>query len=166
MNNHDGTKVAERNDALALMICAGCVVWALSIPVLSLFYELPDSAAGFGSMFGAVNALFSGMALAGVVYTIRIQHQETQTSQRQMAESIKASGLTAQAMAYRALLHDCESRLVRYDDWAKQSGEDEKTVEFINKRRKAVHAEARTYRAGLKVVTATLHREGLANQGA
>jgi hypothetical protein len=48
----------------------------------------------FGDMFGVANALFSGLALAGVVYTISIQLRE-QARARQEAERV------AQAQAER-----------------------------------------------------------------
>lgn len=46
--------------------------WAASGFVL---YNI-DKRGTFGDMFGAVNALFSGLALAGVIYAILLQHRE------------------------------------------------------------------------------------------
>ena len=45
---------------------------------LLAYFLLPDwtARASFGDMFGAVNALFSGLALAGVVFAILLQHQD------------------------------------------------------------------------------------------
>ncbi|MET3828629.1 hypothetical protein ABIC86_000089 [Paenibacillus sp. DS2363] len=36
----------------------------------------------FGDMFGAVNALFSGLAFTGLIYTIAVQRQELQTQSK------------------------------------------------------------------------------------
>jgi len=51
------------------------VLWALSF---FLFYVIPDSGerGQFGDMFGAVNALFSGLAFAGLIITLILQRQE------------------------------------------------------------------------------------------
>ncbi|MFM2345165.1 MAG: hypothetical protein RLZZ210_1778 [Pseudomonadota bacterium] len=46
-------------------------LWLLSF----LLYFLPEHGT-FGDMFGAVNALFSGLAFAGLGYTIKLQQQE------------------------------------------------------------------------------------------
>ncbi len=48
-------------------------------------------------MFGAVNALFSGFAFAGLIYTIAIQRQELQEQQR--AISMQTEELTLQRKA-------------------------------------------------------------------
>ena len=43
-----------------------------------LFFALPDwtTRGQFGDMFGLVNSLFSGLAFAGLIYTIHLQQQE------------------------------------------------------------------------------------------
>lgn len=41
-----------------------------------------DDRGTFGDMFGAVNALFSGFAFAGLIYTIAVQRQELQTQSK------------------------------------------------------------------------------------
>jgi hypothetical protein len=43
----------------------------------------------FGDMFGAVNALFSGLAFAGIIYTILLQRQELELQRRELAETRK-----------------------------------------------------------------------------
>ncbi len=58
-------------------IIAGIIIiWLLSAISLYLFFENPADRGTFGDMFGAVNALFSGLALAGVIYTIFLQSKE------------------------------------------------------------------------------------------
>ena len=167
MNSHEKANAGERNDALALMICAGCALWALSIPLLSLFYDLPNTAAGFGSMFGAVNALFSGMALAGIVYTVCMQQREIRTNQEQMAKSIHACEMAARAMAYSGLLQDCHNSLTRYEAWEQSASQlegDEKDVALmrIQNARSTVHASINVCRAKLQVIAETMHRDDLA----
>ena len=45
----------------------------------------------FGDMFGAINALFSGLALAGVVFALIFQRQELQESIKAFQETAEAS---------------------------------------------------------------------------
>jgi hypothetical protein len=56
-------------------------VWVTSYPIIKyfLFWCLPDSGQ-FGDTFGAINALFSGLAFAGVIYTLRLQQREIESS--------------------------------------------------------------------------------------
>lgn len=52
------------------------LIWGISIT--TIYYIFPDwtSRGGFGDTFGAVNALFSGLALAGIVYALLLQRAE------------------------------------------------------------------------------------------
>lgn len=53
------------------------VLWVLSgLFITRLYRGLPDSPGTFGDMFGAVNSLFSGLAFAGLIYTILQQREE------------------------------------------------------------------------------------------
>ncbi len=51
------------------------VVWSLTF-VLYLAISNSDERGHFGDMFGAVNALFSGLAFAGLIITLILQRQE------------------------------------------------------------------------------------------
>lgn len=51
------------------------VVWSLTF-VLYLAISNSDERGQFGDMFGAVNALFSGLAFAGLIITLILQRQE------------------------------------------------------------------------------------------
>ncbi|MEK5376578.1 hypothetical protein [Paenibacillus sp. FSL P2-0173] len=52
------------------------LVWALSGYFISMWFGKPDGGGTFGDMFGAINALFSGLAFAGLIYTITVQKEE------------------------------------------------------------------------------------------
>ena len=43
----------------------------------------------FGDQFGAVNALFSGLAFAGLIYTIFLQHDELCCQRQELADNRK-----------------------------------------------------------------------------
>ena len=66
----------------ALIVLFACVVatWAASG-----FLLYSDEERGtFGDMFGAVNALFSGLAFAGIVYTILLQRRELELQREEL----------------------------------------------------------------------------------
>ena len=109
--------LARNHFFLALSI--GALLWGLSIPMLLLFFAPAASAAEFGDMFGAVNALFSGLALAGVVYTVLLQHEELRGNQKLLHDSIVANKQAALATAYGALLQEGHNALERYARWEK-----------------------------------------------
>lgn len=58
---------------------------------IAIYYGLPDwpSRGQFGDVFGAVNALFSGLAFAGVVYAIVLQRRELALQREEMELSRK-----------------------------------------------------------------------------
>lgn len=75
------------------------MIWLVSIVVVlwignmifGLFgYDSNDSRGTFGDMFGAVNALFSGLAFAGLIFTISLQRKDLaiqfRTLESQLAE--------------------------------------------------------------------------------
>jgi hypothetical protein len=72
-----------------VVICwAGClsVAWKASKASRTLDGSTPISTAGqFGDTFGAVNALFTGFALAGLVYTAILQRQEIALQRQEIA---------------------------------------------------------------------------------
>lgn len=65
-----------------LLICSllGAVViaalWALSPFILHKMYGPSENAGTYGDSFGAINALFSGLAFLGVIVAIILQRQE------------------------------------------------------------------------------------------
>lgn len=54
---------------------------------LIVWYPEPGSAAEFGDMFGWVNALFSGLALAGVILAVLFQTHELRLQRRELDET-------------------------------------------------------------------------------
>ena len=52
--------------------------WFLSAFLLISIDSDPQSRGLWGDMFGGINALFSGFAFAGIIYTIRLQEKEIQ----------------------------------------------------------------------------------------
>ncbi len=87
---------------LATAVIGGVAVlgiWALS--GLWIYAEFNDSASRgtFGDMFGAVNALFSGLAFLGLIVAILLQYQELKEQRREIRESRIAQQASAVALA-------------------------------------------------------------------
>ena len=100
--------------AAVVVVC----LWAVSWGLIWAFEEDPTVRGQFGDMFGAVNALFSGLAFAGVVVVIFLQRRDLEVQQKmlslQMEElrasreaqesQVKALTITAKINARSALL--------------------------------------------------------------
>lgn len=75
-----------------LFIWAGCVicgVWFASFVVIYLCIDEWDVRGQFGDLFGSVNALFSGLAFAGLVITIIQQRHDLQLQRQAINQSKK-----------------------------------------------------------------------------
>lgn len=73
-----------------LFICAGCVICAVWLASFVLIYFCIDGwniRGQFGDLFGAVNALFSGLAFAGLIITIRQQHKDLEYQRQAIDQS-------------------------------------------------------------------------------
>ena len=57
-----------------IAVCCVICVWALSF--FLFFIGNWEKRGQFGDMFGAVNALFSGLAFAGLIITLILQRNE------------------------------------------------------------------------------------------
>ncbi|WP_068775761.1 putative phage abortive infection protein [Paenibacillus sp. FJAT-26967] len=77
-----------------LMIIPVILWFVAGIVTMVSYRSVPDGPGTFGDMFGSVNALFSGMALAGIVYTIFIQKKEFQLQREELKLQREESKLT------------------------------------------------------------------------
>jgi Putative phage abortive infection protein len=83
MNDRTAPSSAPSLWTLVAVLAAVIALWAAS--GLLLF---PEKERGtFGDMFGAINALFSGLAFASLVYTIFLQRTELQLQREELAET-------------------------------------------------------------------------------
>lgn len=64
------------------------VLWGLNWWGVSKFIELSDQGT-FGDKFGAVNALFSGLAFAGLIITLLYQREELKLQREELQETRK-----------------------------------------------------------------------------
>lgn len=67
----------KRYVVFSSVVASIILLWGASWYFVPKLYDAQSLEAGtFGDMFGAVNALFSGLAFAGLIYTITVQRQE------------------------------------------------------------------------------------------
>jgi hypothetical protein len=66
------------------------LLWYLTYWLVPKFYCPPDGAGTFGDMFGAVNALFSGLAFATLIITIDQQRQQLIAQERELHQNTEA----------------------------------------------------------------------------
>ena len=85
-------KKEEEKSIIGLIVFAFCFVlamWILTlaiIPNIDYFKDWNDRGT-FGDMFGAVNALFSGLAFAGVIIAILLQKQELKLQRLELEQT-------------------------------------------------------------------------------
>ncbi|MDB4293251.1 hypothetical protein N9954_07550 [Maribacter sp.] len=63
----------SKNNIFIILITAVVVLWILSAVFIFVFLDSWTDRGTFGDLFGAVNALFSGLAFAALIYTIVLQ---------------------------------------------------------------------------------------------
>ena len=64
-------------------------VWAMFWLGAWLYFGEWTKSGPFGDSFGAVNSLFSGLALAGIIYTIYLQKEELSLQRKELADTRK-----------------------------------------------------------------------------
>lgn len=97
---------------LALMLLFAAVLALQVAGTFAIYYFIPGwpTRARFGDSFGAVNTLFSGLAFAGLIYTVHIQRkelqlqrEELQISRAELSRSAEAQERSERALSRQAL---------------------------------------------------------------
>ncbi len=71
-----------------ILVALGVIIlWGISWPVISKHFGQLNMQGTFGDSFGAVNALFSGLAFGGVIYTIILQSRELRLQREELRET-------------------------------------------------------------------------------
>lgn len=60
------------------------IFWLLTPVVTSIITDNPEGMGQLGDTFGSINALFSGLALGALVYTIYLQRKDLRNQQEQL----------------------------------------------------------------------------------
>jgi len=101
---------------LSLVVIA---LWSVSIIIITEIYGIPSNASEAGDMFGGINALFSGLALAGVIFTVWLQSLDVKTNQDNLNKSMESNRRSLEIMALSALIQEADCALARYERWEK-----------------------------------------------
>lgn len=78
------TKHSESRFHLWHVILGAIIVWVVTCVGIIYYFGRPSSAGEFGDLFGAVNALFSGLAFACVIYAIFLQRSELELQREEL----------------------------------------------------------------------------------
>lgn len=88
---------SSKTSLLPKMIILILILWALSIVFIVFGLDNWSDRGTFGDAFGAVNALFSGLAFAGLIYTIVLQKEDLKIQRNEITLNrveLKKSALT------------------------------------------------------------------------
>lgn len=87
------------------------IIWIISF--IAIFFSIDNwnDRASFGDLFGGINALFSGLALAGIIYTIFLQRKELNLQRLELIETRKELHRSAEAQekSEQALANQADS---------------------------------------------------------
>jgi len=72
-------------------------LWLLTPIVVTYFYPAMDQSGQFGDLFGTINALYSGLAFAGIIAAILLQRQELQLQREELVSTRQELQRTADA---------------------------------------------------------------------
>lgn len=104
----------SRFATLTFLIVIVIVIWLVSAILTLVFIDNWSDRGTFGDLFGAVNALFSGLAFAGLIYTIILQKRdlEMQRAEIQMNRAELKKSAAAQQKSEKALSQQVEQMKV------------------------------------------------------
>lgn len=99
-NSHSKTGVFIKLIVLVILL------WLLSGILIIVFMDNWSDRGTFGDLFGAVNALFSGLAFAALIYTIVLQRDEIKQNKEEIVLNRKelAKGSKLQQKAQEVLI--------------------------------------------------------------
>ncbi len=146
-------EIESKDRSLFVKLIVGVVLlWAISAVLIIFFMNGWSERGTFGDLFGAVNALFSGLAFAALLYTIVLQREEIkqnrneivlnrkelakgsklqQKSQQVLVEQVAQTHLTAKMNAMRIVVDYYNSLILS----PKSS---EETIEKAKEKRKQI----------------------------
>lgn len=110
--NKEKTK-EKRKDNLKQLLLGGIIgvflLW-LIIPLATIWYfDTPESAGSFGDTFGIINALFSSLAFALLIYTSFMQREELELQRKELKLTRKELKLTREELEKSA---EAQNKLV------------------------------------------------------
>lgn len=93
-----GNNRKKSSTFVAVIAVSIVAIWVISGIVIYFSLETWSDRGTFGDMFGAINALFSGLALAGVVYAILQQQEELSLHYKELKRTASAQEKSEKAL--------------------------------------------------------------------
>ena len=85
MNNKTSEK--DKLNGLYVLLFIVVIIWIASLFVIPYFLTDLQKRALLGDSFGTINSLFSGLAFAGIIYTILLQRKELALQRQELRET-------------------------------------------------------------------------------
>lgn len=102
------------------------LAWVISWIGTDFFINKSSDRGTFGDKFGAVNALFSGLAFAGVIITILLQREELKATRDAVKTQTAEFELQNKTLALQRFEHSFFSMLSQHNEFIKLLGDDKK----------------------------------------
>lgn len=102
------------------------LAWVISWIGTDLFINESSNRGTFGDKFGAVNALFSGLAFAGVIITILLQREELKATQNAVKAQTDEFEKQNETLALQRFEHSFFNMLSQHNEFIKVLGDDRK----------------------------------------
>lgn len=77
----------QKNNRLYYLIAIAIIFWIASWIFIDYNYSEVSDRGAFGDKFGFINSLFSGLALAGIIYSIFLQQKELSLQRTELKET-------------------------------------------------------------------------------
>ena len=87
------------------------ILWVVSGFVIYNWLPGDGKHGTFGDMFGAINALFSGLAFLGVIVAILLQKEELEEQRKEIRQAREAHQATAKSLEKQAATQQLHTRL-------------------------------------------------------
>lgn len=98
MNDTNNSKIGNTAVMpLIILMIVVFILWLASIFILAPVFVNLEERAQFGDSFGMINSLFSGLAFAGIIYTILLQRKELSLQRNELALTRKELERSASA---------------------------------------------------------------------
>lgn len=104
-------KSKSSRKSLIFIVIGVIGLWIISGLVIYLKIDNWSDRGTFGDMFGAINSLFSGLALVGIVYSIFLQISTTKSDHERRKKEATINYLNLIRPKYKTLLRECEKEL-------------------------------------------------------
>jgi hypothetical protein len=87
MNENEKIKNDDNLIPLITAFIIITLIWGISYVLVRYYINVENDRGTFGDSFGAINSLFSGLALAGIIYTILLQRKELSLQRQELIET-------------------------------------------------------------------------------